>query len=48
MNQGYWTAGAEMSMFKYQLQIAAYGEEVGTRDVKKEDRRYVGKFSWRF
>lgn len=48
MNQGYWTAGAEMSMFKYQLQAATYGEEVGTKNAKLEDRRYVGKFSWRF
>lgn len=48
MNQGYWTAGVELAMFNYQLQAAAYGEEVGTKDNKVEDRRYVGKFSWRF
>ena len=48
VNQGYWTAGIELSMFNYQLQGAMYGEEVGTKDNKVEDRRYVAKFSWRF
>jgi hypothetical protein len=56
MNQGYWTAGVEISMFNTQLQLASYGEEVG--DVvpagsaltytKVEDRRYVAKFAYRF
>jgi hypothetical protein len=48
MNQNYWTAGMELAVFNSQIQIASYGEEVGTEAVKKEDRRYVGKFAWRF
>lgn len=48
MNQGYWTAGIEIAMFNYQLQAATYGEEIGTVTTELEDRRYVGKFSWRF
>lgn len=47
-NQGYWTAGMELATRSYQLQLASYGEEIGTKNDKKEDRRYVGKFSWRF
>ncbi len=48
LNQGYWTAGMEIAMFNYQLQLATYGEEVGTKDSEQEDRRYVAKFAWRF
>lgn len=48
MNQGYWTAGMELAVMSYQLQFATYGEEVGTKITEAEDRRYVGKFSWRF
>jgi hypothetical protein len=48
MNQRYWTAGAEISMFNYQLQLASYGEEIGTDLVPQEDRRYILKFSFRF
>jgi hypothetical protein len=48
MNQGYWTGGMELAAEQFQLQFAAYGEEVGTSEVPKEDRRYVAKFSWRF
>lgn len=48
MNQQYWTAGLEIALYNYQLQFASYGEEVGTAADTKEDRRYVGKFSWRF
>ncbi len=56
MNQGYWTAGVEVAMNNTQLQFATYGEEVGdvvptgsaATYVKKEDRRYVFKFAYRF
>jgi hypothetical protein len=48
MNQGYWTAGLELAVYNYQMQFATYGEEIGTKDTTKEDRRYVAKFSWRF
>jgi hypothetical protein len=56
MNQGYLTYGLELAIENTQLQFASYGEEVG--DViaaggtgtytAVEDRRYVGKFSYRF
>ena len=48
MNQKYWTAGLELSMFNYQFQVASYGEDVGSDQASKEDRRYVVKFSFRF
>jgi hypothetical protein len=48
MNQRYWTAGFEFQMLNYQLQGAAYGEEVGTATTPAEDRRYTLKFAFRF
>lgn len=48
MNQRYWTAGFEIALMNYQLQFATYGEEVGTAAANQEERRYVGKFSYRF
>lgn len=48
-NQGYWTAGMELSFQFIQVQLASYGEEIG--DVggdAKEDRRYVFKCAFRF
>lgn len=47
-NQRYWTGGFELSSEKFQFQLATYGEEIGTVDVPREDRRYVGKISLRF
>src|SRR5690606_28198965 len=48
LNQRYWTAGAELASERFQLQVATYGEEVGTADSYQEDRRYAFKFSFRF
>jgi hypothetical protein len=48
MNQGFWTAGLELAIINYQFQAAAYGEDIGTPDAPREDRRYVVKFSLRF
>ncbi len=48
MNQRYFTAGVELSMYAYQFQLATYGEDVGTKATPLEDRRYVAKFAWRF
>ena len=48
MNQRYWTAGLEIAVANYQLQLASYGEEIGTAEVNKEDRRYMAKFAYRF
>lgn len=47
-NQRYWTAGMELSSARFQWQLATYGEEVGTVDTPKEDRRYTLKFAYRF
>lgn len=48
VNQRYWTAGVELAIVNYQFQAASYGEDIGTADLPKEDRRYVLKFSFRF
>jgi hypothetical protein len=47
-NQRYWTAGFELASERFQWQLATYGEEVGTVDTPKEDRRYTFKFAFRF
>src|SRR5690606_1252777 len=47
-NQRYWTAGAELAFEFMQFQVASYGEEIGTKDDPREDRRYVFKFAFRF
>lgn len=48
LNQGYWTAGftGELGIFK--LDLASYGEEVGTSDSKIENRRYIMTMSLDF
>lgn len=48
MNQRYWTAGAELAVGNYQLQLGSYGEDIGVAGSPIEDRRYLGKFSYRF
>ncbi|NQZ01375.1 MAG: hypothetical protein HRT45_11995 [Bdellovibrionales bacterium] len=49
MNQRYWTAGLELAIANYQLQLASYGEEIGTGpSATREDRRYIFKFAYRF
>jgi hypothetical protein len=49
MNQRYWTAGLELAVANYQLQLASYGEEIGTGpDATRESRRYILKFAYRF
>lgn len=48
MNQRYYTIGTEFATEQFQLQAASYGEEVGTYPAKKEDRRYVFKFTMRY
>lgn len=47
-NQRYWTAGFELASERFQTQIATYGEEIGTSDSPREDRRYTVKFAYRF
>ena len=41
INQGYWTAGFGARLAWFQLDVASYGEEVGTSEAKKESRRYM-------
>ncbi len=48
MNQRYWTAGFEFAFRYFQLQAATYGEEIGDATSNREDRRIVGKLSFRF
>lgn len=47
-NQKFWTAGFEFASQRFQLQGSYYGEDIGTPNAPKEDRRFVGKFSLRF
>jgi hypothetical protein len=47
MNQNFWTAGFELAVANYQIQFASYGEDIGI-GTRTEDRRYVGKFAYRF
>jgi hypothetical protein len=48
MNQRYWTAGLEFAIQRFQFQAASYGEDIGADEDPKEDRRYMGKFVFRF
>lgn len=48
MNQRYWTAGLELAIINYQVQIVSYGEDIGTAAAPVEDRRYGLKFAFRF
>lgn len=41
LNQGYWCLGFGAKLGWFQLQIASYGEEMGTSEFKKENRRYA-------
>ncbi len=41
MNQGYWTAGLGARLAWFHLDLASFGEEVGTESSRKEDRRYM-------
>lgn len=47
-NQRYITGGLELASENFQFQVATYGEEIGTIDSLKEDRRYAFKFAFRF
>lgn len=48
MNQRYWTSGFELASERFQIQIASYGEEIGSPTSRREDRRWVTKFSYRY
>jgi hypothetical protein len=48
INQGYWTAGFGARLGIFQLDIASWGEEVGTSDAEQESRRYLLEMSLDF
>lgn len=48
VNQGFWTAGLEFATTNFQIQFAAYGEDIGAPGTPVEDRRYMAKFAFRF
>lgn len=47
-NQRYYTAGFEIASENAAWQLATYGEEIGTKDEPKEDRRYSTRIMVRF
>lgn len=48
LNQGYLTFGFTGKLGVFQLDVATYGEEVGSSETKKESRRYMAKASLDF
>lgn len=48
LNQGYWTAGFGARMAFFQLDLATYGEEVGTTSKPLESRRYMAELALDF
>lgn len=48
MNGRYWTTGLELSSEHTQVQLAYYGEEIGTAQSPEEEKRLVFKFAFRF
>jgi hypothetical protein len=48
MNQKYYTGGIEISSERFAWQISSYGEEIGTAENPKEDRRYSTRILIRF
>ena len=47
-NQRYYTAGFEIASENAGWQLATYGEEIGTKDDPREDRRYSTRIMVRF
>lgn len=47
-NQGYATGGIEIAGERVSWQLTSYGEEVGTKDAPREDRRLSTKVTVRF
>lgn len=45
LNQGYWTAGFGARLGWFQIDLASWGEEVGTSDDPVESRRYIAELS---
>lgn len=47
-HQRYWTAGLEIATERLQFQLSSHGEEMGTADGPREDRRVAAKLAVRF
>jgi hypothetical protein len=45
MNQGYWTAGFGARLGWFEIDLASWGEEVGTSTDPLESRRYIAELS---
>ena len=48
LNQGYFTAGISAQLAWFALDLATWGEEVGTTNAAKENRRYIVQMSMDF
>ncbi len=48
VSEGYLTAGVSAEIGIFNLDIATYSEEIGTKDAPKESRRYMAKLSLDF
>jgi hypothetical protein len=48
VNQRHWTLGLELASERTQLQLATYGEDMGSSSDPKTSRRYVLKWGFRF
>ena len=48
IDQGYWTAGFGASMSVFELELASWGEEIGTTSAPEESRRYGLELSLNF
>lgn len=48
MNQGYFSAGVSAKLAVFQLDLATWGEEVGTSNAPKESRRYMASLNLDF
>ncbi|AZZ35545.1 hypothetical protein CIK05_01590 [Bdellovibrio sp. qaytius] len=48
MNQGYYTAGTTLLLGFFNIEAATYGEEVGTKTTKVQNRVYAAKLGMNF
>jgi len=45
LNQGYYTLGVDFDLYFFNIELASYGEELGSYPGQKPDRRYALKLS---
>ena len=48
INQGYFTGGISMKFIWFQLDVATWADEIGTKDSPKENRRFMVEMSLDF